>query len=211
MKFVIGYASLLSEISISRLFPNVREITQVKLFGYARCFNSYGTLSVDKGLVNANDKCISHASAIIHPNATMYALAFQLDEKDFNTFKKHEFRYVFDEVKAHVRNSKEVFDAIMCFEGLDSKIKLPHMNYLDIQSLMDHYGVKTFWNRNDFPAEVYLKHCIAAAKSISTEYLNNFLDTSYLNDRKVTLREYLETTKNCIGSYIDEACISEIF
>jgi hypothetical protein len=118
---------------------------------------------------------------------------------------------VLDEVKAHVRNSKEVFNAIMCFEGLDSKIKLPHMNYLDIQSLMDHYGVKTFWNRNDFPAEVYLKHCIAAAKSISKEYLNNFLDTSYLNDRKVTLREYLEATRTCVGSYIDEACISEIF
>ena len=92
MKFVIGYASLLSETSIGRLFPNVRKITQVKLFGYARCFNSYGTLSVDKGLVNAKDKCVSHASAIIHPDTTMYALAFQLDEKDFNTFEKHEFR-----------------------------------------------------------------------------------------------------------------------
>ena len=101
----------------------------------------------------------------------------------------------YDEVQAHVRNSKEVLNAIMCFEGLDSKIQLPHMNYLDIQSLMGHYGVKTFWNRNDLPAEVYLKHCIAAAKSISKEYLNNFLDTSYLNDRKVTLREYLASTK----------------
>ena len=211
MKFVIGYASLLSEISIGRLFPNVRKITQVKLFGYARCFNSYGTLSVDKGLVNAKDKCVSHASAIIHPDTTMYALAFQLDEKDFNTFEKHEFRYVFHEVQAYVRDSEEVLSAIMCFEGFDSKIKLPHMDYLDIQSLMGHYGVKTFWNRNDLPAEVYLKHCIAAAKSISKEYLNNFLDTSYLNDRKVTLREYLASTKECADTYIKESCISEIF
>jgi hypothetical protein len=99
----------------------------------------------------------------------------------------------------------------MCFEGLDSKIQLPHMNYLDIQSLMGHYGVKTFWNRNDLPAEVYLKHCIAAAKSISKEYLNNFLDTSYLNDRKVTLREYLASTKKCADTYIKESCISKIF
>ena len=51
MKYVIGYASLLSPISIRRLFPNVGNMIPVRIPGHARCFNSYGTLSIKKGLV----------------------------------------------------------------------------------------------------------------------------------------------------------------
>ena len=51
---------------------------------------------------------------LIHPDATMYALAFQLDEKDFNTFEKHEFRYVFREVQASCEEFKKKFLTLLC-------------------------------------------------------------------------------------------------
>ena len=105
MKYVIGYASLLSPISIHRLFPNARNIISVKIPGHARCFNSYGTLSIKKGLVKKGDKEVASAAAILRPGSMIYALAFQLDKTDFETYRRHEFRYDLQEIDVFSRDT----------------------------------------------------------------------------------------------------------
>jgi len=115
MKYVIGYASLLSPISIKRLFPNVGNIIPVKVPGHARCFNSYGTLSIKKGLAQQGDEELAHAAAILRPDSMIYALAFELDKTDFKTYERHEFRYDLREIDAASRDTGKPLKAIMCY------------------------------------------------------------------------------------------------
>lgn len=211
MKTVLGYASLLSHISIRRLFPNAQNIIPVEIHGHARCFNSYGTLSIAKGLAQSGDKELAHAAAILRPDSTIYALAFDLDEVDFKTYQRHEFRYDLQGVEAVSRATGERLDAIMCYEGADHLIDTSLVGVTDIYALYAQYGVSAFWHTDHLPAEVYLRHCLAAAGDLGAGWVHNFLDTSYIHDRETSLRSYLTGRGVDVGGYVKAAELSEVF
>ncbi len=211
MKYVIGYASLLSEVSICRLFPNVGRIIPVEIHGHARCFNSYGTLSIAKGLVHKGDKELAHASAILRPNSTLYALAFELDETDFKTYQRHEFRYDLQEVEAVSRATGERLGAIICYEGADHLIDTSLVGVSDIYVLYAQYGVSAFWHTQHLPADIYLKHCFASARELGVDYVSNFLDTSFIHDRETSVRVFLTGRGVDVEAYVAAAELSEVF
>ena len=211
MKYVIGYASLLSPVSIRRLFPNARNITPVEIHGHARCFNSYGTLSITKGLAHQNDRKLAHAAAVLRPDTILYALAFQLDEADFKTYQRHEFRYDLREVTVISRETGEALRAIICYESADQLIDTSLVGASDIYVLYAQYGVTAFWHTQHLPAEVYLKHCLAAARDLGSDYITNFLKTSFIYDRETNLRAYLKGQGVDIDAYVAAADLSEVF
>lgn len=211
MKYVIGYASLLSPISIRYLFPNVGNITRVKIPGHARCFNSFGTLSIKASLAQKGDKELAHASAIIRPSSMIYALAFELDKTDFETYLRHEFRYDLREIEVFSREMGKPLKAIICYEGADHLIDTSLVGVADIYALYAQYEVQSFWNRPDLPAKTYLEHCVAAARELGEDYAANFLDTSFIHDRETTLRTYLEGRGVDVEVYVADAALSEVF
>jgi len=211
MKYVIGYASLLSPVSIRRLFPNVGRITPVEIHGHARCFNSYGTLSLNKGLAQKGDRELAHAAAILRPNSTLYGLAFELDETDFKTYERHEFRYALREVEVVSRDTGETLRAIICYEGADHLIETSLVGVTDIYALYEHYGVSAFWHTQHLPADIYLKHCLASARALGEDYVRNVLDASYIYDRETSVRDYLAGKGVDIAAYVAAAELSEVF
>ncbi|GMP76456.1 hypothetical protein CsSME_00033121 [Camellia sinensis var. sinensis] len=56
------------------------------------------------------------------------------------------------------------------------------------------YNIHKIWRDDILPCRLYLRHCILAAKNLGDEAYNNFLDHTFLGDRKTTIREYLVTT-----------------
>jgi len=54
------------------------------------------------------------------------------------------------------------------------------------------YGIDKVWRDDVLPCRPYLRHCVLAAKKLSDDISNNFLDHTYLADRKTTIRQYLE-------------------
>jgi hypothetical protein len=211
MKYVIGYASLLSPKSIKRLFPNVGDIVPVKIPGHARCFNSYGTLSVDKGLAKRDGKHLAHAAAMLRPGSMIYALAFQQDKKDLEAYRRYEFRYDQREISVLKRGSGDTLRATICYESADHLMDTSLAGVKDIYALYAQYNVESFWNRPDLPAETYLQHCLAAARELGPDFIGNFLDTSYIHDRETSLRSYLEGQGIDVEAYVAEAKLSEVF
>ena len=211
MKYVIGYASLLSPISIRRLFPNARNITPVKIPGHARCFNSYGTLSIKAGLAQSGDKELAHAAAILRPGSMIYALAFELGKADFETYRRHEFRYDLREIDVASRETGKSFKAVMCYEGVDHLIDTSLVGVSDIYALYAQYDAKSFWHTTHLPAEIYLKHCLASARELGPDYVANFIDTSYIHDRETSIRTYLAGKSIDGGAYVAAAELSEVF
>ena len=211
MKFVIGYASLLSEISIRRLFPNVGRIVPVEIPNHARCFNSYGTLSVSAKLAKSGSQELAHASAILRPNSTLLALAFELDETDFATYERHEFRYSLREVDVVTRETRDVISAIICYENTDHLIHMELVGAADIFELYEQYKVTSFWHGQYLPAEIYLEHCLAAARNLGAAFVDNFLDATFLYDRETSLRKYLENRTDKFEGYVSRAKLSSVF
>jgi hypothetical protein len=66
------------------------------------------------------------------------------------------------------------------------------------------YGLETIWNwppdSGMLPCAVYLRHCYLAAKSGGLECFESFLDESFLNDRKTTIRWYLEENPHVLDA-----------
>uniref|UniRef100_J3M6A0 Uncharacterized protein n=1 Tax=Oryza brachyantha TaxID=4533 RepID=J3M6A0_ORYBR len=56
------------------------------------------------------------------------------------------------------------------------------------------YNIDRIWRDDILPCRVYLRHCVLAAKNLGEPAYSNFLDHTYLGDRKTTIREYLATT-----------------
>lgn len=60
-----------------------------------------------------------------------------------------------------------------------------------------HYGrynINKIWRDDILPCRAYLRHCVLAAKNLSDAAHSNFLEHTFLGDRKTTIREYLATT-----------------
>lgn len=55
------------------------------------------------------------------------------------------------------------------------------------------YNIRKIWRDDVLPCRVYLKHCVLAAKSLGKSAYDNFLDHTFLGDRKTTIRQYLST------------------
>ncbi|XP_066365924.1 uncharacterized protein [Miscanthus floridulus] len=56
------------------------------------------------------------------------------------------------------------------------------------------YNIDKIWRDDILPCRLYLRHCVLAAKNLGEPAYSNFLDHTYLGDRKTTIREYLATT-----------------
>jgi len=105
----------------------------------------------------------------------------------------------------------EALSAIICYEGADHLIDTSLVGVPDISALYAQYGVSAFWHTQHLPAEVYLKHCLAAARELGEDWVNNFLDTTYIHDRETSLRSYLEGRGVDVAGYIEAAELSEVF
>ncbi|KAL4565224.1 hypothetical protein LXL04_029310 [Taraxacum kok-saghyz] len=56
------------------------------------------------------------------------------------------------------------------------------------------FGIDKIWRDDVLPCRVYCRHCVLAAKNLGDAPYENFLDNTYIADRKTTLGKYLGTT-----------------
>ncbi len=48
------------------------------------------------------------------------------------------------------------------------------------------------WDDTLLPCPVYLRHCVLSAEKMGAEAYDSFLDSTYLGDRRTTIRSHLE-------------------
>lgn len=209
MRTVIGYASLLSIQSIRRIFPNSYNIRLVRINNHARCFNSVGTLSLSKGLVSSRNKNLAHAAMIFRPDISILTLAFDLNEDDYSHYISYEFRYDLKEVECEIIETGEKIYAIACYENVDHNINIKSIGLDNLLDLYKKYNVSAFWHVEILPADIYLRHCIAAAKMLGENVLENFLATTFLSDRYTNLYSYISQMED--EEFLLKCQLSEIF
>jgi len=190
---IVGYGSLLSEKSARASFPNLRNFRAGLVKGYRRVFNKVGVVFIENGLANWETMEVSSCSTTKSDNDDILVTVFEIPKNEYPEFKHREHRFRFVEVDALSLDEKETWSATMCTEYTDEEYRNERFNsneeyYKEVGQF--HKG--KLWRDDIFPCRVYLKHCLTAAKSVSQEFYDNFLDHTYLADQEATIRQYLE-------------------
>lgn len=202
---IFGYGSLLSVWSCRRTCPSVSNHRLAVLPGWQRVFSLVSASQLRNG--NADQVLRQLAAVAVAPTFqlesppfTVGAL-FSINPDDFAALRKREHRY---EMKK-----------LDCYEADDVKRERPIPAFVVVESTDENYFRKcnseqaegeaegskyheligqfyggSLWGRRDiFPVTKYLRFCVAAAHVLGgSAAQSNFLDASFLADRRTSIR-----------------------
>lgn len=128
---------------------------------------------------------------------TLVVTVFEIRKSEIPDFIKREVEFRFLAVLPETLDGKSFdFPAVLCARYSDEEffnIRCKGNKEIFFQQY-GRWNIDKIWRDDVLPCRVYLRHCVLAAKNLGDKAYNNFLDHTYLADRKTTIREYLATT-----------------
>ncbi|XP_028119727.1 uncharacterized protein LOC114317220 [Camellia sinensis] len=194
---ICGFGSLLSERSARSTFPELINFRVARLNGFRRIFAHVAPVFFDRGIANPQTKEMSSLSVEPCEGETLIVTVFGIKKSEIPSFlqREHEFRFL--AVLPETLDGKLFTSpAVLCARFSDEEylqIRCKGSQEIYFQRY-GQYNIHKIWRDDILPCRLYLRHCILAAKNLGDEAYNNFLDHTFLGDRKTTIREYLVTT-----------------
>ncbi|PON61964.1 Butirosin biosynthesis [Parasponia andersonii] len=194
---ICGFGSLLSERSARSTFPDLINFRVARLNGFRRLFAHAAPIFFERGIAKAETKEISSLSVEPCEGESLIVTVFEISKSDIPAYLERELEFRFLGVLPETLDGKP-FDnlAVLCARYSDEEFfRIRCKGSKDIYfQLYGRYGIDKIWRDDILPCRAYLRHCVLAAKNLSDASYNNFLDHTFLGDRKTTIREYLATT-----------------
>lgn len=191
---ICGFGSLLSERSARSTFPDLINFRLAKLNGFRRVFAHAAPIFFERGIANPNTKEISSLSVEPCDGEPLIVTVFEIQKSGIPSFieREHEFRFL--AVLPETLDGKlYISPAVLCTRFSDEEyfqIRCKGSEEIFFQQY-GRYNIHKIWRDDILPCRVYLRHCVLAAKNLGDAAYNNFLDHTFLGDRKTTIREYL--------------------
>ncbi|EEF45591.1 conserved hypothetical protein [Ricinus communis] len=181
---ICGFGSLLSG-------------TVARLNGFRRVFAHVAPIFFERGIAKPETKEISSLSVEPCEGETLIVTVFEIDKSEIPAFMERELEFRFLAVVPETLDGKP-FDspAVLCARYSDEeffRIRCKGSKETYFQHY-GRYGISKIWRDDILPCRTYLRHCVLAAKNLGSAAHNNFLDHTFLGDRKTTIRKYLATT-----------------
>ncbi|KAF7146609.1 hypothetical protein RHSIM_Rhsim04G0228000 [Rhododendron simsii] len=215
---VCGFGSLLSERSARSTFPDLVDFRVARLNGFRRVFAHAAPIFFERGIANPETKEISSLSVEPSEGETLIVTVFNIRKSEIPSFieREHEFRFL--AVLPETLDGKPFTNPAVCETGtlccycliFTESVSFPFRSVILSLTTIDlavavgsqevyfqrygRYNIHKIWRDDILPCRVYLRHCVLAAKSLGDAAYNNFLDHTFLGDRKTTIREYFVTT-----------------
>ncbi|KAF7813524.1 Butirosin biosynthesis [Senna tora] len=193
---ICGFGSLLSEKSARSTFPDLINFRIARLTGFRRVFTGVGGFFFVHGIANAETEEIAGLSVEPCEGETIIITAFEINKSEIPAFIKREREYRFLAVVPETLEGKPFSnEAVLCSSYTDEEFfKFRCQEGKDVYfQQYGEYKIHKIWRDDVLPCRVYLRHCVVAAKNLGDEAYNNFLDHTFLGDRKTSIRQYLET------------------
>ena len=205
---IIGIGSLLSEKSSRLTFPNLTNFRLARMTGYRRIFCHPAAVFHKRGIQKVETKELSSLSAEklckrdfdVDPdlvNEEIIVTTFEIPQSEVPAFIKREEEFNFDiaivqEVVSD-ENIPELTTGLLCTRSTDAEY-IKKLGQKRFDEDCNAVGLSSIWDSPGeiYPCRLYLRHCLLAAKKLSPDVYENFLDTTYLYDRKTKLRKYVE-------------------
>ncbi|KAL0367776.1 UNVERIFIED_CONTAM: hypothetical protein Sradi_3667700 [Sesamum radiatum] len=207
---ICGFGSLLSERSARSTFPDLINFRVAKLNGFRRVFAHVAPIFFERGIAKPETKVqtpsmlsevtyfeISSLSVEPCESETLVVTTFEIPRSEIPSFieREHEFRFL-AVIPETFNGLLYTSPSVLCARYSDEEYFLNRCKgskEIFFQQYGRH-GIDKIWVDDILPCRVYLRHCVLAAKNLSDTAYNNFLDHTFLGDRKTTIREYLATT-----------------
>lgn len=190
---VIGYGSLLSEVSARETIPSLEDFEIVQVHGYKRIFNKVGIVFFELFGASEREVRIASCATRVSHGTVMYCSRFRCSESDFASIfeREHRFRWVYADYST---SAGDAGVARMCTESTDEEYLLNKcVTKSEYVRRVGRFYSGRIWRDDILPFPTYLKHCIVAALSHGDRVRDNFLDTTYLADGLTTIRSYIES------------------
>ncbi|KAJ1692080.1 hypothetical protein LUZ63_008778 [Rhynchospora breviuscula] len=193
---ICGFGSLLSICSARSTFPHLINFRLAQLPRFRRVFAHVAPIFFERGIANPHTGEISSLSVEPCQEEFLIVTVFEINIHDVPSFikREEEFRFlaVFPEgldgtpfpnrAVLCARYSDEEYFQVRC----QGSKEIYHERY-------GRYNIQKIWRDDILPCRIYLRHCILAAKNLGEPAYSNFLDHTYISDRKTTIRQYLAT------------------
>ncbi|KAJ6897814.1 hypothetical protein NC652_024590 [Populus alba x Populus x berolinensis] len=194
---VCGFGSLLSERSARSTFPDLLNFRVARLNGFRRVFAHVAPIFFERGIAKPETKEISSLSVEPCEGESLVVTVFEIEKSEIPAFMERELEFRFLAVVPETLDGKPFdFPAVLCARYSDEEffqVRCKGSKEIYFQ----HYGrynIDKIWRDDILPCRAYLRHCVLAAKNLSDAAYKNFLEHTFLGDRKTTIREYLATT-----------------
>lgn len=194
---ICGFGSLLSERSARSTFPDLINFRVARLNGFRRVFAHMAPIFFERGIAKPETKEISSLSVEPYEGESLIVTVFEIEKSEIPAFIKREPEFRFLAVLPETLDEKP-FDnrAVLCARYSDEeffRVRCKGSKEIYFE-LFGRYNIDKIWRDDILPCRTYLRHCVLAAKNLNDIAYNNFLDHTFLGDRKTTIREYLATT-----------------
>ncbi|KAL8486175.1 hypothetical protein ACS0TY_022560 [Phlomoides rotata] len=194
---VCGFGSLLSERSARSTFPDLINFRIAKLNGFRRVFAHVAPIFFERGIAKPETKEISSLSVESCEGESLIVTTFEIQRSEIPSFieREHEFRFL--AVTPETLNGLfYTTPSVLCARYSDEEYFLNRCKGSEeiFNQRYGRYGIHKIWIDDVLPCRVYMRHCVLAAKNLSDVAYDNFLDHTFLSDRKTTIREYLATS-----------------
>ncbi|XP_048320978.2 uncharacterized protein LOC107433258 [Ziziphus jujuba] len=191
---VCGFGSLLSERSARSTFPDLVNFRLARLNGFRRIFAHVTPIFFERGIARPETKEISSLSAEPCEGESLIVTVFEIKKSEIPAYLEREIEYRFLAVLPETLDGKP-FDkpAVLCACSNDEefiRVRCKGSKERFFQ-LYGQYKIDKIWQDDILPCRAYLRHCVLAAKNLGDEVYDNFLDHTFLGDRKTTIRQYL--------------------
>uniref|UniRef100_A0A7N0URP9 Uncharacterized protein n=1 Tax=Kalanchoe fedtschenkoi TaxID=63787 RepID=A0A7N0URP9_KALFE len=193
---ICGFGSLLSEKSARSTFPELINFRVGRLNGFRRVYAHVAPIFFERGIANPETKEISSLSVEPCEGETLIVTVFEIQISEIPSFIQRELEFRFLAVFLETLEGKPYeHPAVICARYSDEEFfRIRCKGSKEIFN--QHYGrynIEKIWQDDVLPCRVYLRHCVLAAKNLGEEAYNNFLDHTFLADRRTSIREYLAT------------------
>jgi len=193
---VAGFGSLLSESSARSTFPELRNFRVGMIRHWRRVFAHTAAIFFKRGIARPETGEISSLSCEPANDANTTVALFEVpifDEKAVKDYieREHEFRFVAVEAEEEDGTPCKQL-ALICARFTDEEYKKKRCPPDEFHRRYLQHGIDRVWRDDVLPCRTYLRHCVLAARKLGGAAHDNFLDNTFLSDRRTTVRRHLE-------------------
>ncbi|XP_038974310.1 uncharacterized protein LOC120103864 [Phoenix dactylifera] len=190
---VCGFGSLLSEKSARSTFPDLKNFRLAVLRGFRRVFAHVAPIFFERGIAKEETGEVSSLSVESCEGEFLIVTVFEIRKEEVPSFieRENEFRFL-AVVPESLDGIPFANPAVVCARYSDDE-------YFHIrckgskETFFQHYGrynIQKIWRDDILPCRAYLRHCVLAAKNLGEAAYDNFLDHTFISDRRTTIRQY---------------------
>jgi hypothetical protein len=208
---IVGFGSLLSETSALFTAPNLRDFRVVRVRNYKRVFAHTSPIFFSRDIARQKTREIASLSVEECDGCSFIGCRFEIPLEEYPALAMREAEFNFTAVETRDVHTDELVGetrSVCCVRGSDElyasqycKKRVIEENGREedekrcecVKCALKAFGEPMIWTDElIYPTRTYCRHCVLAARKLGRAVEDDFLDNTFLADRKTRLREHLE-------------------